>query len=112
MFEKPYSCRGRLQKNSSPRVVYSCCTNFRRFAGLVTLLVAFLGAMGCGVRRSDLGEIVTDFPEEPTAKTTGTKSAAPPAQQSGTAESASGQSTAGDEGQKAADQGAAAEPPK
>lgn len=112
MVEKRYSCSGRLQKNSSPRVVSSCCTSFRRFAGLVTLLAAVLGTIGCGVRRSDLGEIVTEFPEEPTAKETGTKAAAPPTQESGTAESASGQSTAGDDDKKAADQDTAAEPPK
>jgi hypothetical protein len=73
------------------------------------LLAAFLVTIGCGVRRSDLGEIVTEFPATPAAKATSTPdaSAAPLVEEKGLAESASS-----DDSKRAADQAPATEPPK
>ena len=99
-----------LQRHSSPGDRYfSRLAGIRRFARLGTLLAAALMTIGCGVRRSDLGEIVTDFPEAPTAKATDPHdpSAAPPVEEKGSVESASN-----DDSNRATDQAPATEPPK
>jgi hypothetical protein len=65
--------------NDSPasrRIQLSCFRNSGKFCrqigvrlGVGLLLVIVVGTTGCGVSRSDLGEIVTELPNAPAEKT-------------------------------------------
>ncbi|HVU86754.1 MAG TPA: hypothetical protein VHD36_05505 [Pirellulales bacterium] len=108
MFQATLTRGERATVNSSPRVGNSRATNFRQFAG-ITILLAVVCSAGCGVRRSDLGEIVTEFPDGPAAKATGTQepSTASPAEEGGAARSPSG-----NDDKRPADEAPAADVPK
>ncbi len=72
------------------------------------LLATVLITAGCGVRRADLGEIVTELPEGPAAKAAATD--ARPAASSGD-DSHTAQAVAGDDGAVPADNPPTDNPP-